>query len=69
MTSPRIPPDQCLYCQEECNRKKMCRCCIKLKKYLPEPYCHCKGGPKLGKRIDWAKPRCGKCHLFVASKE
>lgn len=30
-----------------------------------EPFCTCPEGPKLGKRQDWVKPRCGRCYLFV----
>jgi hypothetical protein len=26
--------------------------------------CTCPEGPKLGRRKTWAKPRCGKCHLY-----
>lgn len=29
-----------------------------------EPFCQC-DEPKLGKRENWDKPRCGNCRLFV----
>lgn len=59
-------PDHCMTCEEPCSGGAwLCKCCKKRWRGT-EPLCKCPEGPVLGKRTNWAKPRCGRCRLFIS---